>query len=338
MNPTTVRQLIIGFAMIVQSVSIPVDAAPRIFKRRPPAPELSPKIINDPATAGFLEKGSRGAAVLRAAILLERAHFSSGEMDAIYGINLAKAVAAYQKANSIPVTGEIDADTWALLNRDTADPVVMYTVTSADVADEYVKIPTRMMAKSKLERLGYRSPAEQFGERFRVSPDLLVRLNPGKDLRKEGTEIVVPNVAEVVAPGKAAYVVVDKSDLALTAYDAGDMILAHYPATIGSKHDPLPIGTWKINGVARNPVYNYNPRLFWDAEEGDRKAKIAAGPNNPVGVVWIDLSKEHYGIHGTPEPSTIGKSYSHGCIRLTNWSALELAGMVSPGVKVILQE
>ncbi|HXI13942.1 MAG TPA: L,D-transpeptidase, partial [Thermoanaerobaculia bacterium] len=198
--------------------------------------------------------------------------------------------------------------------------------------------PTLMMAKSKLEKLGYRSPAEQFGERFRASPDLLVRLNPGKNLQKEGTEIVVPNVAEVVPPGKAAYIVVDKTDLALTAYDAGDKILSHYPATIGSKRDPLPIGTWKINGVARNPIYHYNPKLFWDAEEGDRKAKIAAGPNNPVGAVWIDLSKEHYGIHGTPEPSTIGKSYSHGCIRLTNWSALELAGMVSPGVKVILQE
>ncbi|HXI13451.1 MAG TPA: peptidoglycan-binding domain-containing protein, partial [Thermoanaerobaculia bacterium] len=187
MNPTTVRQLIIGFAIIVHSASIPVDAAPRIFKRRPPAPELSPKIINDPATAGFLEKGSRGAAVLRAAILLERAHFSSGELDAIYGINLAKAVAAYQKANDMAVTGEIDADTWALLNRDTADPVVTYTITAADLADKYVKIPTLMMAKSKLEKLGYRSPAEQFGERFRASPDLLVRLNPGKNLQKEGT-------------------------------------------------------------------------------------------------------------------------------------------------------
>ncbi|HEY0916375.1 MAG TPA: L,D-transpeptidase, partial [Solimonas sp.] len=110
-----------------------------------------------------------------------------------------------------------------------------------------------------------------------------------------------------------------------------------FPATIGSRHDPLPLGKWKINGVSRDPPFHYNPKLFWDAEEGHSKAKIPPGPNNPVGVVWIDLSKPHYGIHGTPEPRTIGKTQSHGCIRLSNWDAAALADAVKPGTPALLQ-
>ncbi len=129
---------------------------------------------------------------------------------------------------------------------------------------------------------------------------------------------------------------VSKSAGALEAVDAKGTVLARYPATTGSDYDPLPLGEWKINGVARNPTYNYNPDLFWDAEADEKKVKVAAGPNNPVGPVWIDLSKPHYGIHGTPVPSTIGKTSSHGCIRLTNWDALELATIVSPGMTALL--
>jgi lipoprotein-anchoring transpeptidase ErfK/SrfK len=109
-------------------------------------------------------------------------------------------------------------------------------------------------------------------------------------------------------------------------------------ATIGSEHDPLPVGEWKVRSVTRDPVFHYNPDLFWDAKAGDSKATLKAGPNNPVGLVWIDLSKEHYGIHGTPDPSRIGHTTSHGCIRLTNWDALELAAMVRPGTPAILEE
>jgi lipoprotein-anchoring transpeptidase ErfK/SrfK len=133
-------------------------------------------------------------------------------------------------------------------------------------------------------------------------------------------------------------VIVDKSESTVTLLDASGKTIAHFPASAGSQHDPLPLGTWKINGVARNPPFHYNPKLFWDADPGHGKAKIAAGPNNPVGVVWIDLSKDHYGIHGSPEPSTIGKTQSHGCIRLTNWDAMAMAQAVAPGVPAILQE
>ena len=171
-----------------------------------------------------------------------------------------------------------------------------------------------------------------------MNPRLLQKLNPGKDYARAGEEIIVPNIDGVGTLPKAAKIVVSKSDASVSVVDASDRTLARYPATTGSGHDPLPVGTWKVNGVARNPPFHYNPKLFWDADPRDAKAKIAPGPNNPVGVVWIDLSKAHYGIHGTPEPSRIGKTQSHGCIRLTNWDALALAQAVAPGMPAILQE
>jgi lipoprotein-anchoring transpeptidase ErfK/SrfK len=132
-------------------------------------------------------------------------------------------------------------------------------------------------------------------------------------------------------------VVVDKSDGWLKGYDQAGKLVAMFTVTTGSEHDPLPLGEWKINVVDKNPPFNYNPDLFWDAEPGDEKALLPPGPNGPVGVVWIDLSKEHYGIHGTPEPQTIGRAQSHGCVRLANWDAARLAGMVSTSTKVIFQ-
>ena len=123
----------------------------------------------------------------------------------------------------------------------------------------------------------------------------------------------------------------------LQVVNAAGQTIFHAPVTVGSQNDPLPVGEWKVNGVSENPPFNYNPDLFWDADASHAKAKIAPGPNNPVGVVWIDLSKEHYGIHGTPEPSRIGYTESHGCIRLTNWDAMRLAALVAPGTKVVLR-
>jgi lipoprotein-anchoring transpeptidase ErfK/SrfK len=132
--------------------------------------------------------------------------------------------------------------------------------------------------------------------------------------------------------------VVSKTDSSVAAYDANGKLLAYYRATIGSEHDPLPLGDWKIIVIQRNPPFHYNPELFWDAGDTDQKAVIQPGPNNPVGVVWMGLSKDHYGIHGSPEPSHIGHTESHGCIRLTNWDATELAAMVKAGTPAILRE
>lgn len=285
----------------------------------------------------WVKAGSKGPAVLRAQVLLDRARFSPGEIDGAYGSNVKKAIMGFQATNGLPVTGEVDAMTWTALNKDKEPVLSTYIITAKDVEGPFYEIPQDMMAKATLPELGFQSPLEALGEKFHASPKLLQALNKGKNLTKVGEEIWVPNVTSQPI-GKAAQVIVDKSDLAVTALDANGKILAQYPASTGSERDPLPLGTWKIKGVAKNPVFHYNPALFWDADPAHAKAKIPGGPNNPVGVVWIDLSKEHYGIHGTPEPAKIGKTQSHGCIRLTNWDAAALAQMVAPGTPAILQE
>ncbi len=294
--------------------------------------------INDTTLIEPVGVKASAAAVLRAQILLQRSHFSVGEIDAGFGSNTRKAINAYQLSQGLTTTGILDAASWAALNRDTKPALTRYSLSAADVAGPYVKLPKDMMAKSALPALGYESALEALAEKFQSSPRLLMRLNPGVDMTRAEQEIIVPDVEVNTALVKAEKVVVDRSDSSITLLDVNDQILAHFPASTGSEHDPLPVGDWKILAIAPNPTFHYNPDLFWDANKVHAKATIAAGPNNPVGVVWVDLSKEHYGIHGTPEPSRIGKSQSHGCIRLTNWDAKTLSEAVVVGIAALLQE
>jgi lipoprotein-anchoring transpeptidase ErfK/SrfK len=321
--------LAIGVACISSAFAAPKRAA---------TAAISLDAADDASLAQPAGPKSKGAAVLRAQVLLDRARFSPGEIDAAFGSNLRKAISAFQKAHGLNPSGSVDQPTWQALNRDAAPVLTTYEITDADLAGPFMPIPQDMVEKSKLPALGYTSAAEALGEKFHVSPALLRQLNPGKDLGRAGQTIAVPNIEAAAPPTKAARIIVRGSDSTITVLDASGNTLAHFPASTGSEHDPLPAGNWKITGIVKNPVFHYNPKLFWDANPQHTKARIAAGPNNPVGVVWIDLSRQHYGIHGTPEPSRIGKTESHGCIRMTNWDAAALAKMVAPGTPAIFEQ
>jgi lipoprotein-anchoring transpeptidase ErfK/SrfK len=298
---------------------------------------FDPDAINNFSDLPVIRSTQMGSAVVRAQVLLSRAHFSVGEIDGATGDNFRHAVKGFQKAHDLPATGNVDQATWKLLLAAPAPVLTTYTITPEDVAGPFETIPSEMADKAKLPKLGYSSPIEGLGEKFHASPALLRKLNPGNAFDKAGVEILVPNVANQ-SPGKAASVTVSKSKGVVTAANSAGKVIAQYPATVGSEHDPLPIGDWTVTVVKHDPPFFYNPKLFWDANSSEAKAEIAPGPNNPVGLVWIGLSKEHYGIHGTPEPGAIGHAQSHGCIRLTNWDALELAGMVAVKTAVHLTE
>lgn len=280
-----------------------------------------------PTPAAAADPGQKPSAypALELQVRLAQAGFSTGEIDGVDGANTKKALAAHMEVlKAAPAaTGDILED---------------YVLTAEDVDGPFVKIPEDMMEKAKLKSLGYTSLMEALGEKFHTAPALLTKLNPGVKFAA-GATIKVPKVDRTVpakdaAPTEDVTVIVSKSESSVRVYNNAGKLLMYAPVTSGSEHDPLPIGDWAVNVVARNPPFNYNPDLFWDADPKHAKATIPPGPNGPVGVVWIDITKEHYGLHGSPEPSKIGHTSSHGCVRLTNWDALKLAAMVKKGTKV----
>lgn len=327
---------------VVPTALAPTDtsatASGQVSEAPPTPPSASPSTPSPPSVPSASPSVPSSARdPLRLQVLLDRAHFSPGEIDGTAGGNTSRALDAFRRARGLRSRGPVSEEDWSALESDNAPTLVDYPLTEKDVKGPYQRsIPEDMMEKAKLDALSYTSPLEALGERFHASPKLLRALNAGKGFARAGEIVQVPNV-HTEASGKAAKVVVTEADQSVVALDGRGRVLARFPATMGSEHDPLPIGTWKINGVSKDPPFFYNPDLFWDAKGDQSKAKIAPGPNNPVGVVWIDLSKEHYGIHGTPEPSKIGKTESHGCIRLTNWDAEELSRMVIPGIPAILE-
>jgi lipoprotein-anchoring transpeptidase ErfK/SrfK len=309
-------------------------------KQRPKAaPQVTfdPSAVNQSSEAPPLHEKDAGSAVLRAQILLDRAGLSVGEMDGHVGTNMVHAILAVRATNGLSADPVIDDSVWSILNKDPGPALIPYTTEPDDFKGPFEKVPAKMMLKAKLKYLGYSSPLEGLAEKFHIQPALLQKLNPRRTFQKAGEELMVPNVRDPIM-GTAARVIVSKHDSTVQVFDVNGKLMAQYPCTTGSEHDPLPIGEWKVTGVYKNPKFHYNPKLFWDAKAKDGPATIAPGPRNPVGLVWIDLSKEHYGIHGTPGPGQIGHTESHGCIRLTNWDALELAGMVTKGTPVSLVE
>lgn len=285
--------------------------------------------------------------ILGAQVMLDVAGFSPGEIDGMAGPNFSRAVAAFQRSRQLVESGRHDDATIETLRQDfgAQAPVVTYTMTDADVAGPFQPdIPVDLVAQSKLPSLDYRNALEALAEKFHASPALLQSLNPGQSFANAGEQIMVPNVTNreaVASPVRGrpngTRIVVTKRTSALTVEDDKGRVLFFAPVTTGSQHDPLPIGKWKVNGVEQMPAFHYNPALFWDADPSHSKAKLPPGPNNPVGVAWIDLNKPHYGIHGTPEPSRIGHVQSHGCVRMTNWDVRRVLEWTTPGMLVVFQ-
>lgn len=295
-------------------------------------------------------------------VALDRLGFSSGVIDGKATRFDKAALTGFQMARGLPQTGTLDEQTKAALGDAARLPATrMVTVPEAFAKQPFKPdLPKETGKQADFDHLSYRNLTEALAERFHTTPEMLAALNGGANATVgAGAKIRVPNVADVdtgalgedergwnatlVSLGvsaqqpRAERVEVSKSGGTLRAYDGEDKLIAQFPVTTGSEHDPLPLGDWKVLGVSKNPDFHYNPKLFWDVSDKKDDALLKPGPNGPVGVVWIDLSKEHYGIHGTGEPGSIGNSESHGCVRLTNWDAARLAQMVKSGVKVVFK-
>ncbi|MFU0505979.1 L,D-transpeptidase family protein [Pseudaminobacter sp. NGMCC 1.201702] len=267
-------------------------------------------------------------------VLMDRAGASPGVIDGKFGSNVDKALVAYRELTGTNLKSTDTAKIKEALAASGGDPFTTYTITPEDAAGPFVAaIPSDYGEKAQLGHLSYTSVAEMLAERFHMDEAYLKALNPGVNFSRPGTKIRVANVGSPVAT-KVQRIIADKGRKQVRAYDESGKLVAAYPATIGSAATPSPTGTHAVSRVAFDPNYTYNPKLNFKQGNNDKILTIPPGPNGPVGSIWIALDKPTYGVHGTPDPSKIGKTESHGCVRLTNWDAQELAKLVSPGVTV----
>lgn len=290
--------------------------------------------INAAEFSGVLQEGL-SPLTLKLQVLLDRAGANPGVIDGLAGENVAKAIRGFEEISGVTVDGIMNPALWEKLR--SSEPVSMtYTILQEDVEKIVLSIPSDYAEMAKMEWLGFTTGAEAIAEKFHMDQNLLISLNPAAQF------IVGENIV-VVDPGKQVSIeikriVADKSNERLVIYGADDKPALVYPATIGSDSTPSPHGTHEINAVAMFPTYAYNPNINFQQAENTEKLTIPPGPNGPVGAVWIDLTEPTYGIHGTPDPSKISKNSSHGCVRLTNWDATELANLVKPGIVVTFVE
>ena len=305
------------------------------LKGRPALAELSIEAVNGAGLGSGAKKGKRSPTMLKAQVLLDRAHVSPGVIDGVTGENTRRAIRAFQEIHGLKPNGQLNKAVWEKLIEDSADVLMRYEITKEDVRGPFIDtIPESLEEKAKLKRLAYTSPRELLAEKFHMDEGLLTALNPDVDFSKAGAKIIVARVREAAPKAKAERVVVDKPLEGVIVRDEAGKIIAYYPATIGSRSLPSPEGETRVQAVVSDPAYYYHPKLKFKGAP-DRALKIAPGPNNPVGVMWIDLDREGYGLHGTPEPADVGKAFSHGCVRLTNWDAQELGKLVRKGMRVV---
>jgi lipoprotein-anchoring transpeptidase ErfK/SrfK len=270
-------------------------------------------------------------------VLIDRARFSPGEIDGKFGENARKALRAYAEARRLPGADRPTEEVWNALRADDRPVTSEYTIADKDVAGPFLeKLPSKMEEMKDIPKLGYTSPSEALAEKFHMSEQLLTALNPGKrfDRAGETINVVDTGAAEGGEAVKADRVEVDKTRQTVKLFDKSNALIGFYPATVGSKEKPSPSGTLKVTEVSRNPAYRYNPDYHFKGVRSDKPFTIKPGPNNPVGTVWISLSAEGYGIHGTSEPGKVSKAESHGCVRLTNWDAGRVAASVVKGTPV----
>ncbi|CCD97701.1 L,D-transpeptidase [Bradyrhizobium sp. STM 3809] len=315
--------LLIGLAMPASAAELTADSVNAAeLRNRPPAEDKM-----DPLA-------------IRAEVLLDRAHVSPGEIDGRFGDNARKALAAFAAARGLSSGSNLTPELWDALRQDQAPAIVTYKITRDDVRGPFLKkLPRHMEDMKDLPRLGYTSPREALAEKFHMSEALLKALNPRSSFEHAGEEIAVANVMkpDETVP-EITRLDIDKQAETVQAFDKDGNRVAMFPATVGSDDKPTPVGSFKVESIDANPNYRYNPDYKFKGVKARKPFDIKPGPNNPVGVYWIGLSiGQGYGIHGTAEPSKVGKTESHGCVRLTNWDATFLGQHLSKKAVVELR-